>query len=245
VFGERANAAVKALLPRDLRNLLRKYRTRHLRVGRLRLGDLRRLTPISDSWGRERGLPVDRYYIEKFLLAHSQDVQGHVLEIQEPVYTRKFGSDRVTKSDVLHYAEGNPQATIVADLTCADQIPADLFDCIIFTQTLHMIYDFRAALNQVNRIMKPGGILLATFPGTSRICDARYGDYWRFTTLSSQILFQEFFPKQNIAVYTYGNVLAAASFLYGIAAEELKITELDYRDPQFEVLITIKAAKPS
>src|SRR5262249_56282201 len=77
-------------------------------------------------------------------------------------YTHKFGGDHVTRSDVLHVVEGNPNATIVADLTRADHIPADLFDCIICSQTLQMIYDVRAALRHLYRILKPGGAFLAT-----------------------------------------------------------------------------------
>ena len=50
-------------------------------VGRVRLGSLRRLKPISPDWGSERGLPIDRYYIGQFLAAHAQDIRGHVLEI--------------------------------------------------------------------------------------------------------------------------------------------------------------------
>jgi hypothetical protein len=227
-----------------LRARLRDLRTRRPTPGRLRYGDLRRLSPVSDRWGRDRGLPIDRYYIESFLSAHAQDIRGHVLEIQEPLYTRMFGGDRVTKSDVLHCEPGNPQATIVADLTCADDLASDTFDCIVFTQTLQVIYDFRAALGHLRRIMKPGGVLLATCHGTSKICDDPWGDYWRFTSGSVQLVFGEFFPAHNFEVRAYGNVLTAASFLYGIAADELKPQELDYRDPLFEVLLAVRAVKP-
>ena len=41
-------------------------------VGKVAFGDLRRLTPIS-SKGFDRGRPIDRYYIEAFLAAHSND----------------------------------------------------------------------------------------------------------------------------------------------------------------------------
>jgi hypothetical protein len=83
-------------------------------VGLVRWGDLRRLTPISRAWGYDRGLPIDRYYIEQFLSVYAADIKGHVLEVKDNNYTVKYGGDRVTKSDVLHKAEGNPRATIVA-----------------------------------------------------------------------------------------------------------------------------------
>lgn len=240
---------IKLLLPAPLRRWLRtKYQrlTRWPPVGRVRFGSLRRLTPISRVFGFDRGLCIDRYYIEQFLSAHAQDIQGHVLEIGDDTYTQRFGENRLTKSDVLHVTEGNPKATIVADLTCAEHIPADTFDCIIFTQTLPFIYNVRAAVQTLHRILKPGGVLLATFPGISQISRydmERWGDYWRFTTLSARRLFGEVFPPENVNVKAYGNVLTAIAFLHGLAADELKREELDYHDPDYEVLITVRAVK--
>jgi glycosyltransferase involved in cell wall biosynthesis/SAM-dependent methyltransferase len=211
----------------------------------VRFGSLRQVTPISRNWGFDRGLPVDRYYIENFLARHSGDIRGRVLEIEDDSYTRKFGGDRVTTSDVLHVVEGNPRATIVGDLTVADHIPSDTFDCIVLTQTLHIIYDTRAALRTLHRILKFGGVLLATFPGISRISHDEWKGswFWGFTTASSRRLFEEVFSPPNVEVEAHGNVLAAISFLHGVAVEELSKEELDYPDPDYEVLITVRAAK--
>jgi glycosyltransferase involved in cell wall biosynthesis len=216
-------------------------------VGWVHFGSLRRITPISPSWGFDRGLPVDRYYIERFLSQHAWDIRGHVLEIGNSTYTSKFGGNRVTQSDVLHVVEGNPKATLVADLTRGEQIPGDAYDCIVFTQTLQFIYDVRATLKTLYRILKPGGILLATFPGISKI--SRYdmehwGDYWRFTTLSSRKLFEEVFPSEHSTVKAFGNVCTALAFLHGLAAQELRQEELDHLDPDYEVLIAVRAMKP-
>src|SRR5512139_900423 len=94
-------------------------------VGWVRFGNLRRIHPISSDYGNSRGLEIDRYYIEKFLSEFSSDIRGHVLEIKHNAYTRRYGGDRVTCSDVLHPVEGNPDATIVADLTKADHLPSN------------------------------------------------------------------------------------------------------------------------
>ena len=215
-------------------------------VGMVRFGSLRRLEPISRVFGFDRGLCIDRYYIEEFVSRYAEDIRGHVLEIGDNTYTKRFGGEQVTKSDVLHIQEGNPHATIVADLTCADHIPSDTFDCIIFTQTLQLIYDARAAIRTLRRILKPGGVLLATFPGISQISRYdmdRWGDYWHFTTLSTRRLFEEAFPADHIEVKAYGNVLAAIAFLHGLATEELRKEELDYYDPDYEVIITVRAVK--
>jgi glycosyltransferase involved in cell wall biosynthesis/SAM-dependent methyltransferase len=211
----------------------------------IRFGGLRRVTPISEEFGFDRGQPIDRYYIETFLARQEGDVRGRVLEIGDDTYTRRFGGNRVTANDVLHISEGNPQATIVADLTRADHIPSDTFDCIIFTQTLHHIYDARSAIRTLHRILKPGGVLLVTFPGLSQISQDQWGDswYWGFTTLSARRMFEEAFQAANVRVEAHGNVLAALSFLHGLAAQELRKEELDHRDRHYEVLITLRAVK--
>ena len=214
-------------------------------LGRVRFGSLRRLTPISRDFGADRGQSIDRYYIEDFLDRHRTDIRGRVLEVANNSYTTRFGGDKVTTSDVLHVQEGNPEATIVANLA-SDDIPGDLFDCVILTQTLPFIYDTRAAVRTLHRILKSRGVLLATLPGISQISRydmKRWGDYWRFTSLSARRLFEESFPSVDIAIETHGNVLVASAFLYGLAVAELRKKELDHHDPDFEFLLTVRAFK--
>lgn len=215
--------------------------------GWVRFGSLRRVTPISRDFGFLRGLPIDRYYIEKFLAANSADIHGRVLEIGDNSYTMRFGGSRVMQSDVLHVEEGNPAATIVGDLSNLPQISSETFDCVILTETIFLIYDFRAALRTAYRILKPGGALLVTFPGTShQICRwemDHWGDCWRFTTYSARKFFEEIFPAENVAVNCSGNVLSSIAFLHGIATEELTKEELDYQDQDYQLSISVRAVK--
>ncbi len=208
-------------------------------------GTLRRLTPISKYWGFDRGRPIDRYYIENFLTRYSQDIRGHTLEVGDDAYTRKFGGDHATIRDVLHVTEGTSGATIIGDLANAGHIPSNTFNCIILTQTLHLIYDARAAIKTLHRILNRDGVLLATFPGITRISHTEWLDswFWSFTTASARRLFEEIFSAQNVRVQAFGNVLTATSFLLGLATEELKSDELDYHDPNYEVLIAVRALK--
>lgn len=234
---------------KTLINELQRKLLQLLPIGRTKLGSFRRLTPIDRNFGFTRGLPIDRYYIEKFLSRQSEGIQGRVLELGDDTYTKRFNGDRVTKSDVLHSPIGDigPLITIVADLTRADHIPSDTFDCIILTQTLLFIYDLQAAIKTLYRILKPGGILLLTVPGISQIIREDmelWGEYWRFTKQSVQRLFEEAFPSENLEVEAKGNVLTATAFLYGLASQELKQSELDYHDPDYEVIITLRAVKP-
>ncbi len=214
--------------------------------GRVDFGDLRRTTPISRVFGFDRGLPVDRYYIERFLARNARDVHGRVLEAGDDTYTRQFGADRVTRSDVLHVSEGNPRATLVGDVASADHIATDSFDCIVLTQTLHLVYDLRAAVATLHRILRPGGVLLATVPGVSQLEDGEWAAtwHWSLTALSARRLLEERFPASNVSVATCGNVLAAIAFLHGIAADELSPGELDEYDPLYPVLVAVRAVKP-
>lgn len=208
-------------------------------------GGLRRLEPISDVWGYDRGRPLDRYYIERFLEARAGEVRGRVLEVGDNEYTRRFGGPNVTASDVLHVKADAPGATIVGDLSNAAHIPSDAFDCFVLTQTLQLVYDLPAAVHAIHRILKPGGVVLATVPGITKIDAYEWRDAWcwSFTTTSVTRLFQEAFVGGNVEVEAHGNVLAAMAVLLGLADDELTVEELDFRDPQFQVLITVAARK--
>jgi SAM-dependent methyltransferase len=238
----------KSLLPANIYNwLVRKLKKTEYYppLNRVNFGDLRRLNPISREFGYDRGLPIDRYYIENFLNNRSLDICGRVLEIGDATYTRRFGGDRVTKSDVLHVVAGNPEATIVGDLTNSELIPSASFDCLILTQTLHLIYNLQAAIQTIDRILKPGGIALITVPGISQIAIDEWKDYWcwSLTAIAAHKLFTEVFPEENVTIEDRGNVLAATAFLQGLATQELTAAELDYRDPSYQMLIMIRVVK--
>jgi glycosyltransferase involved in cell wall biosynthesis len=218
------------------------------RVGRrlpVRLGSLRRLTPVSRHFGYDRGLPVDRYYIERFLQDNAHLISGRVLEVGDAAYSRRFGGDRVTHFDVLNIKPGHPDTTFVGDLAEGHVLPSDAFDCVILTQTLHLIYDLPAAVRTLNRALRPGGSLLATFPGISPISSDEWAStwYWALTPVSARRLFGEAFGEEHIEVTAHGNVLTSTAFLQGMAANELRSRELGVTDPQFPMLITVRAGR--
>lgn len=215
-------------------------------VGRVDWATLRRTVPVSRWFGLDRGKPVDRVYIEDFLAHHAVRIRGRVLEVGDDTYTRQFGGERVEYSDVLHAVPGNPAATIVADLTDALCIPDARYDCVVITQTLQCVFDVRAAVRTLHRILKPGGTALATLPGISQISRSdmnQWGDFWRFTSASSWSIFAEAFPDGEVTIKTYGNVLSAAAFLYGLTREDLSTEELMVCDSDYQVLLGVCAVK--
>lgn len=168
-----------------------------------------------------------------------------MLEIAAPVYTTRFGQG-VEKVDILMAVDGNPQATIVADLVDAPQIPEESFDCAIVTQTLQHVYDVRAAFATLYRVLAPGGVLLVTVPGLTKISpweDEVWGEWWHFTSRSARRLAEEAFGEGSVDVRAYGNVLSASAFLYGLAASDLRPKELETRDRLYEVTVGIRAVK--
>ena len=222
----------------------RVYGSRHTpAVGYVNFGSFRRLSPISRTWGIERGGAIDRYYIEGFLAAHQDDIRGHVLEIGEDRYTRQFGGERVTRSDVLDLRRVSDAVTIVADLTQAEHVPSDSFDCILLTQVLQVIDDSRAAIATVHRILKPGGVVLATLPGISQVRMRDWGGYWCGGFRAARKAFTEIFSPKCVETQVFGNVLVAIAFLQGLGVGELKPEELDHHDPDFELTICVRASK--
>lgn len=208
-------------------------------------GDLRRSDPVSRDWGYDRGTPVDRRYIEDFLASRSSDIRGIVLEVQEDDFTRRFGGPRVTRRDVVDLDDANPRATIVADLRAAIGLRDEEFDCIILTQTLHVIDDATAVVRECFRLLKPGGVLLSTLPSASRVCleYGEAGDLWRVTPAGARALFEPVFGPGNVDVSTYGNVLTNVAFLHGLATSEVTGEEFDAIDPYHPLLVGIRAQK--
>jgi SAM-dependent methyltransferase len=212
-------------------------------MGRIDLGSLARRAPISRNWGIERGGAIDRHYIEAFLARNAAAIRGRVLEIANDAYTRRFGTG-VVHSDVLNVAEGVPGTTIVGDLARGDAIPSGAFDCVICTQTLQLVYPLEPAVKTLRRMLRPGGVLLATLPGVSQISRFdmdRWGDYWRFTRASARSTFERAFAPEELAIGCAGNALAATGFLLGLAAGELPRGALDHCDPRYELLVTVRA----
>jgi SAM-dependent methyltransferase len=213
--------------------------------GKLRFGDFGRNRPISSDFGFDRGKPVDRYYIERALGDYAELVRGRVLEVCGRDYTSSFGAEKVVCSDVLDIDPLNPLATIVGDLGVVDALPQGAFDCIVLTQTLHLIYNLDNAMENLYRALAPGGALLITVPGISPIVRNWISIwYWAFTELSLKTLLISRFDESNVQVQSYGNVFAAISFLTGLSLEEVGTEKLDFKDESYPVTVFGCARKP-
>ena len=220
-------------------------RTRGRSTAPVKWGNLRRTEPFSRNWGEERGLPVDRRYIERFLEAHAQDVRGEVLEIHGSLYTGRYGGDRVTKAHVLDLDASNPAATIVGDLAAPDTLAPESLDCVVLTQTLQFVADAEAAVANVYRALRHGGVLLLTVPSISQL-ERGWDDLWRWTPLGLERFLDGVLPAEaERELSAHGNVLTSVAFLFGLAAEDLADAEYRAEDAAYPLVLCARIRKPS
>jgi hypothetical protein len=233
--------AVKAILPEPAKRVVTRWRISLDGVkSRIKMGV--NVQPLSYLWGFDRGKPISRCYLEQFLHEFSSDIRGHCLEFQNPGYVPRFGGSAVSKLDILHLDESNPKATIVADLTKPNDIPANTFDCIVCTHVLHIIPEVDKAVSEMRRILKPGGVLLVAVPHIS-MCDPAGHELWRFTPEGLALVLAKAFGAKNVTVRAYGNSLTAAGELRGLVAHEFSNVTLNYCDPRFATEVCARAYK--
>lgn len=201
----------------------------------------RSLKPLSSKYGFDRGMPVDRYFIESFIAKHAAVIGGNCLEIVDPYYIHKYGGQKVTRADVLDIIP-RKTTTIHGDLRNVPVILDNTYDCVIITQTYNVIDDFYAAIGESKRILKPGGVLLVTLPTLSPCWNLKI-NLWRFTADSAKYVFEKFFEREKLEVEALGNKDAAMGFWQGYALEDLPSSVVAKRDENFPLIIGIKATK--
>jgi SAM-dependent methyltransferase len=220
-------------------------------VRQLRCAQLRRLHPLAD--GRQRGLPIVRHYWAQFLESHRADIRGRGLEIGTTETIRHYGGSALTDADAIDLAPHTPEVTVVADLTRADELPGDTYDCFVNQFTMHLIYDLDSALYHSLRLLKPGGVMLANFPSVEYCFDhgldmgtgGRLFVFWQFTPLQVENLFRRCgLADTDYSLELFGNLFARVAYQMNIPADELTRGELEHVDPGHPLLICARIVKP-
>ena len=185
----------------------------------------RKTEPVSPLVGIDRGTPIDRYYIERFLERHAGDVQGEVIEIKD---------------------RENTLATMFDDIRTLASIPDKSVDCFIITQVLQYVDDLDASARAIRRVLKLGGSALITVPTVGKLDgheDNVAGHYWRLTSDSARYVFSRAFAPDELQIESWGNARVGLSFLAGLAAEDLTRRELETRDPLYACGVCIRARR--
>jgi SAM-dependent methyltransferase len=239
--GEDSMLFFRVIIPKPIRTHVRNFlRLRQVAAARIRMSF--KVEPLSKKWGFDRGIPIHRYYLEQFLEASAFHIKGTCLEFQEDSYTTRFGGLDVSKVDILHIDDTNPEATVIADLTKPNDIPSDSYDCIICTHVLHLLIELNQAIAELHRILKPGGVLLVAVPFVSMYKPGLH-DIWRFTPEGLMDLLSRVFGQGNVQIKSYGNSLTTAGDLRGLVTKEFTQEELDYHDPRFSLEVCARAFK--
>jgi len=205
-------------------------------------GNLRRVTPFSGTFGFDRGTPVDRFYLHRFLDANRACITGRVLEVQVPSYTRTYGQAVETS----HTVDLDPRfgATYTCNLADAPQIPSDYYDCFLLPNTLPHVEDLSRVLQTVLRVVKPGGAILASAALLLPLIPDG-DDFWRLSPEGWRRTLAREWAGCEVLVEGHGNCLSSAAAMYGLALEELREAELSSSDPRYPVLVTIACRKSS
>lgn len=196
--------------------------------------------PISRRCGYERGTPIDRYYIEKFLDLNQKYIQNKVMEVADDQYTLKYKKN-IKEAFIMH-VEGWGKNVVQINLETGNGVPefTNSIDCFICTQTIQMIYDMKTAIKNIYQMLKQDGTALITIAGIAGISLYDYynwGEYWRVTPKALRMIMEETFDKDKIEIFGYGNIKTTIAFLYGLCVEDLSEEDFSYDDEQFPMLI--------
>ncbi len=148
-----------------------------------------------------------RYYIDLFLERYQSEIRGSCVEFVPPYYKERYISRKEIQSYDVWDVQQGAGATIVGDLQAAPQLDSNLFDCIILTHVLCNIAKPWLAVEEILRLLKPGGVVLCTVPMVLQGHAPHPQDYWRFTPDTMKILFEKF---SKLEVHSFGNAATAA-----------------------------------
>jgi SAM-dependent methyltransferase len=195
--------------------------------------------PYSRNFGLERGSPVGRYYVEKFLRENADSISGRCLEFGDPRYKSYFPKAREYEiTDVVK----RPGVTYVCDIHDPVGMPKNHFNAVICTQVFeHLAYPEKAA-KSLFELMAPGGVLLLTAPFINPVHYVPT-DFRRFTPECLDMILRE--AGFHVEIVSFGgNSLVGTGSLLGMVQEDFSVAELEKKDPIYPYNVLVKARKP-
>lgn len=222
----------------EWRNLLRAaYRSRYPLIRSIAEMETE---PVSRQFGTERGTPVDRYYIERFLEEHKQMVRGDILEIEDSTYSLRYGEERLQKAIVMDVGREGGDISFRGNLETGEGIRDETADCFILTQTLMYIFDLKSAAHHIARLLKKGGVALITCSGisqNSKRCMDDYGCCFNFNADALRRLFEQEPDMEVVEVGSLGNVKTVSAHLNGLCCEDLEADDFVPNDKYYPLIV--------
>ncbi len=133
----------------------------------------------------------------RWLAQHAADITGVVLDI---------GSGSGSDKEGRKYRDYFPQAALyvtsevsadfdvdlVLDVRNMPEVDDATYDCVFCSGVLEHVDDYQSGIDEITRIIKPGGILLLGLPFRQAIHLAPH-DFWRFTEYGLRYLLEDNF----------------------------------------------------
>jgi hypothetical protein len=202
-------------------------------------GDLRRPQPMCASFGFQRGTPIDRYYLQKFVAKIRHRIAGKVVEIGgNPQGPRAYGLSHVVEYVNVDLLPG-PGVHLVGDVHDPSLLAQQSVGSIVIFNVLEHCVQPATVVDNMYRWLRPGGRVFCMVPNAQRIheCPA---DYWRMLPNALRWMFRAFSRQE---VQQYGTLASLIASYMGISAEELSHHELDDFHPDYPVATCIAAYK--
>lgn len=198
------------------------------------------LLPFCRNFGTDRGGSLSRYYVDRFIRKYSDRIEGRVLEFGDNHYQDFFQSSQILSYEVFDVKAGSG-VTLVGDIQDCPNIATASFDAVICTQVLEHVFQPVKGLDEIYRILKPGGILLLSLPfyGAAHLIP---NDYWRFTPFTFKKLLDKY-PFRELNIDFEGNLCISIMYLLGLGISDTHQTMLDKQSHHDPLELTCFARK--
>ncbi len=138
----------------------------------------------------------ERIGSNKLLRKWCSGVRGRVLSIGAGGDIDKEGSryrDYFGMADAYVTSDIAPEmdCDLVLDARRMTEVESDSFDCVFVSGVLEHVDDCHAAVREIHRVLKTGGVLLVGVPFKQPVHRAPM-DFWRFTEFGLRYLLREF-----------------------------------------------------
>lgn len=173
---------------------------------------------LSKKIGRALSVKLTRLTLDRFIVAHASSGRTLDLGAQTGPYAAHFPQRialDVRPSRGVHVV-GDAQALGLADSS---------FDVVLCTEMLEHVPEPQRAIDEIRRVLRPGGLLLLTTRFLFPIHDAPH-DYFRYTKYGLRHLLRRFEILELLEETTAIGTLAVLIQRLGMQAETLRWTPL-------------------